>query len=122
MEGLLGEVIRWREAAIADGWEAEPLYGDHEPIGKAAKLTREGYVAQVYARDENNAMVSVWGPDGLAVDPPIPYEWDAIVYMTKVCAYCGRVGDTVRLGFAGRACPACRKELAPKVEYPGWCS
>ena len=43
-----------------------------------------------------------------------------LIARTRICFNCNKTGDTVRVGFAGRVCPACRVELAPELEGPGW--
>ena len=116
----------WRDAAVADGWSVQPTYGAHEGVERAAKLTRDGFVAQVITRTKvgkwlYEASVSVWGPDGLAVAPPNAYDWSAIVAATKRCSYCKAPDvETERVGFAGRCCAACLPAVRQCVERPGW--
>ena len=116
----LKEAQTWRDEAIADGWSHSPIY-KHEAEDTACHLEREGFVASVYVRNERGCHVCVWGPDTLAIEPPNPYDWNLVVYRTHICAYCGNYFDkTVRIGFAGRCCPECRKKHLAEVEYPGW--
>lgn len=49
------EINAWREAAIADGWSAEPTYKT-EPIERAMRLKRDGYVVQTITR----APAGIW--------------------------------------------------------------
>ena len=116
------EVLRWVVNAVSDGWTIKPTYS-HEDMARAASLGKNDYKALTLARqDDRGGSVSVWGPDRLAIEVPFPYDWNAIVAGTKICCYCSMVGDTVRIGFAGRCCPKCREEHKAKVEYPGWCN
>lgn len=111
----------FRDAAIADEWEAKPLYEGGE-IEQAVQLTRDEWVIHIYLRSETDCGVSIWGPDRLAVYYPDsePYDFEELERRLYICSVCGAEGETVRLGFAGRVCPACRKELAPTVEFRGW--
>ncbi len=124
----LQQVCEWRDAAVADGWQMAPT-GSNTPAEHRATLTKDGYIVLVdsyaagtYWVKQDTADISIWGPDGLAIKTPEPYSMKDIIAGTKVCAECGKVGETVRVGFAGRVCPACRVKLAPKLEYPGWTS
>ena len=114
----------WRDAAEADGWTIEPTYSS-ELLTRAATLKREGYVAMVLTRDYPNghieAHVSVWGPDGLAIIAGFPYSWADVVAGASACSECGAAPvETVRVGFAGRVCKACRPAVAKVAEFPGW--
>jgi len=115
------QVLRWIINAVADGWTIEPTY-PHESADKAASLDKEGYHALTLARSELDVSISVWGSDELHVDVPETYDWDVMVRGTRICMYCGAVGNTVRIGFAGRCCPECREEHKAKVEFSGWTS
>ena len=123
-------VADWFDAAIADGWLAEQTY-KHEPLERAARLRRDGFTAQILRRSEANgrkpgkwkyeAMVSLWGPDRLAINPPFPYDMTAIIAGLRTCNACGATDvETQRYSFAGRCCAECRPEMARKHEYPGW--
>ena len=125
-------VHRFREAAIADGWSAQPTYEGHETVERAARLYREGFQLQLLSRAptgkpfENfyHASISAWGPDGLAIETPGNGEYPGFAFFiagTKRCAKCER-GDveTVRVGFAGRYCRECAPEARKRFETPGW--
>lgn len=126
------EVCAWRDAAIADGWQHEPLYPNHEPEQRAAKLKHpEGFVAQIISRDncskggkwKYEAMVSVWGPDDLCLAPGRIYSLDHLRARLRDCGNCGATDvDTVRYSFAGRCCEKCLPAMRKKHEYPGWCN
>jgi hypothetical protein len=116
----------WREAAEADGWEFQPTYMT-EAVERAFRGTREGFVIQGICRSGNerypapSASIHIWGPDGLAIKPPLTYDMEAIRRGVRVCGYCGADDvDTVRVGFAGRCCRACEPTVRPRVETPGW--
>ena len=120
------EAVRaFRVAAAADGWGVVPTYPP-EPIDNAAKGTKEGFVFHTIARGSvgkwlHQASGSLWGPDGLAIDPPKVYDWNFIQAAVKHCNYCGADDVAVqRVGFAGRCCHACLPAVRQKVEYPGW--
>lgn len=119
--------VAYRTAAIADGWNCEPTYGEHEAVERAARLTREGFVIQIISREKNvgkwnyEASVSIWGPDGLQIEPPERYDWNQIVANLKRCNHCHKVVDTTqRYSFAGRCCDKCLPEMRRVHEYPGW--
>ena len=99
------EAVRaWRDAAIADGWRAAPIY-DTEPMESAARLSREGWEAQVYSRDRGpeetreprfkgyiryEADVHVWAPDAMAIHKvPEVYDWQKLTAGARTCGYCG---------------------------------
>lgn len=114
-ERFVAEAIKYRAAMIADGWHCEPLY-NHEPVGQASRMTRDGFIAHVLSRPETerttpSASVHFWGPDGMAIRAPLPYDGAAVVVGLRVCGYCGASDvDTQQVAFAGRACASC----APK--------
>ena len=126
--------IAYRLAAMADGWKCLPTYGDHEPVERAAKLTREGFTMSIISRSSHDpdhqhpgpvwhyeANVHIWGPDGLAIAPPPAYDWNAIIASVRHCNYCNANDvDTKRVGFAGRCCDKCLPEQKKKLEFPGW--
>jgi hypothetical protein len=118
---------RWREAAIADGWQAEPTYGDHEPLEQAWKLRRDGYTIQGLSRPGSDKMlpsaaVHIWGPDGLAIKPPVEYDSAAILRGSETCSECGaHPVKTERVAFANRVCADCAPDARRKYETPGWC-
>lgn len=120
---------RYRDDAIADGWRAEPLYAPNEELERAAKLKRDGFVMHVISRDNTDGgyrmrfevAVNVWGPDGLVVKPPRPYQgMKAIVEASQRCSHCGNQGGTERYSFAGRCCKDCLPEMRKLHEQPGW--
>lgn len=89
-------VIAWRDAAIADGWEHGPQSSEAEE--RWSRLTRDGFVCQILTRSRGNwvpdpnwpnhpnphgkwayeAQVSMWGPDGVSVNPGLVYDWGKI--------------------------------------------
>jgi hypothetical protein len=125
----LEAVRQWVADAVADGWDIEPTYRV-EPVGRAARLTRDGYIAMALMRDNSGetgrrwryeANVSVWGPDGLAISVPRKYDFALIEKAVRRCGECGKEDvDTQRVGFAGRTCAGCLPEARKKHEYPGW--
>lgn len=114
-------------AAVADGWSIEPTYGS-EPVTSAARLQKAGYMGQALMRVKDKpskwkyeAQISLWGPDGLAIKPPCPYDWNAITAGTTRCSACGADGvKTVRYSFAGRCCESCLPKMREQHERPGW--
>jgi hypothetical protein len=123
----INEVRAWVAAAVADGWTIEPTYGDHESVERAARLTRDGFVAQALMRDDLPPIVGaalyLWGPDGLAILTPRTYSFDSLVAGLRVCSKCrARNVDTQRVGFAGRVCATCLPATQKVAEFPGWTS
>lgn len=108
--------VQFRDAAVADGWSIEPTYG-HEPEAHAASLKRDGYHMMTVTRPESkNHSVHLWCPKGIAIKVPPAYDFEAIKAGTRVCAYCGATdADTVRVGFAGRACKTCQPKEEAKL-------
>ena len=113
------KIETWRTAAIADGWEHSPIY-KLEAEETATLLKKKGFTVQVYLRD-NSSSIAMWGPDDLAIPVTFPYNFEQIKKALNICTECNIEGQTVRIGFAGRVCPKCRKKLVPTVEYSGWC-
>lgn len=119
----------WREAAIADGWDVEPLY-DCEEVERAAKLTKQGWVIFVFARTpepghkwktNTQCEVAAWGPDRLHVDTPDVYDPQVLECGLRHCGRCNRDNvDVTRVGFAGRYCHDCVPEERKVQEFPGW--
>jgi len=111
----LEAVRKFRDAAIADGWQAKPTYPDHEDIGRASSLSRDGWTMSIMSREnigkwKGKAEITIWAPDGLQIEPPATYDWATIQDRLNVCLACKkRVQTTYRL-------PALKKEH----EYPGW--
>lgn len=122
--------------AVRDGWTIRQTYPGGEPQESAATLTRDGFKIMALARDYTGegvagafrptvsymASINIWGPDGLAIQPPQFYDFAAIAAGLRHCEYCG-ADDVVtqRVGFAGRTCAACHPKQAKVQEYPGWC-
>jgi hypothetical protein len=125
-------VKAWRDAAVADGWEIAPTYGNHEPVTSAASMTREGFKAMVLTRENLNPdlpkpickfNVSAWAPDGIAIRVKFPYNWENIKAEVTTCPVCNRTSiPTIRVGFANRSCDECAPELRKRIERPGWTS
>jgi hypothetical protein len=120
----------YRDAAAADGWSIRSTYGS-EDIDRAATLNRESFIMQVLTRDNSEkkgkwkyeAQISIWGPDGLAINPPGIYDFAEIKARTRRCLYCKAEDvDTERVGFAGRCCANCLPTMRAKIETPGWTS
>lgn len=124
-----GEHVRlcneWRTAAEADGWEFRPTYAS-EPVEHAFRGERDGFTIQGIARPGDarhppSASIHIWGPDSLAVRPPLTYDMDAIRRGARTCGYCGAEDvETARVGFAGRCCRTCLPVVRPQIERPGW--
>lgn len=125
MSGLTNDKTRldavraFRDAAVADGWEISPTYRS-ESQDRVAHLVRDGFVMMIVTRDEYEASVSIWGPDGLHIKPPSVYDWQAIQDRVNTCNECGAKGPTVRFSFAGRCCNTCLPGMREKYEKPGW--
>ena len=117
---------KWREDAIADGWEHEPTYPGHEPESTACKLHKGAFRTQIITRERvgkwaYEADVHVWGSDGLAVKPDRVYSFQQLADGLRVCVWCGATDvSTSRVGFANRVCEACLPEARKKLECPGW--
>lgn len=117
---------QWRDAAVADGWAIEPTYA-HEPQEQAFRLRRDGYVIQGLARPAHPEWgmpapsIYIWGPDGLAIEPPLVYDSAAILRGVETCSKChAHPVETERVGFAGRYCAPCATIVRPQIERPGW--
>ena len=81
-------------------------------------LSRENRAGSKFAYE---AMVYLWGPDGLSIKPEAPYNWKRIKEGLRVCGWCGAAGvHTERVGFANRVCAKCIPEAQGKIEQPGW--
>lgn len=130
------EVIAWRDTAVADGWVIEKVY-DSEPMESYCRVKKDGFTAQIEARVTEDmkqwfkhhtckwaycSCISIWGADGLCIETPMPYSFDAITKGLQTCSECGKTGiPTQRVGFANRVCEACAPALRAKIETPGWC-
>jgi len=128
------ELLKWarefRDAAVADGWKIEPAY-TNEDVSSASHLTKNGFKMTVITRDHPapfirnqrviQGTVNIWGPDGLAIDPPQKYSWDLIEKGLRKFSFChGGDKETFRVGFADRACQDCLPKARKKLETPGW--
>ena len=117
------QIRAWRTAAEADGWRATPTYKT-ESIEQAATLCLGPapcqWVALVILRPKY-ASLAVWGPDALALEPGIVYDFPALEAKLRTCPICD-VEDvpTYRHGFGGRACEVCLPAAREESEYPGW--
>lgn len=123
----LDAVRRWRDAAVADGWSQEAMYGPYEDVDRVARLRKDGWVAQVFMRVYDtgyiHANVTIWGPDNLQVTVPPIYSMEALVKNLRKCLNCGAEDvDVVSYSFAGRCCKACFPELARKTMSGNWAS
>lgn len=119
--------LTWRLAALADGWTEEPTYKG-EPVEHAARMRRDGFLAIVVARPGDArtkpyGSLAAWGPDGLGLRVPVPYDWEQLRAGLRHCTACGADDvDTTRYSFAGRCCAACLPEMRRQHEKPGWTS
>ena len=112
---------KWIESCVADNWEKLLIYPGSS--SESMRLMREEFVIHIYDQPWlKGGSVSAWGPDGLALELPEEYDWEAIQANINLCSMCGKVGPTVSLGFASRVCKQCRIENVARVEYPGWCN
>ena len=124
--GQIAQACLYREEMIADGWIANAQY-PHEPIEHAAKLTKECFICHLIARPEHDrslpcASATFWGPDGVSIEAPYPYNWQFIFDGLRRCPECNATDvDTVRVAFANRACNNCAPALRESLERPGWC-
>lgn len=119
-------VSNFRDAAIADGWEASATYKS-EPIESACTLYRGRWTMLVLTRKSGpkwkyEAKVSAWGPDRLSVALPDSYPgMEELERLLTHCLICGKNGvKTQRLSFAGRCCEECLLVARKEHEYPGW--
>lgn len=116
----------WREAAIADGWEATPCYSS-EPLTAMCHLSRDGFKVRVASREKQGkwkymADVCGWGPDGLSIRLPTVYSgFELIQQQLRHCNKCEADDvDTQQYSFAGRCCSNCIDQARKQHEYPGW--
>lgn len=125
--------VQFRAAAIADGWEAVPLY-HNEGMNRATSLKRDSFYMQIVTRRgkggfKYTSSVRIWGPDGLAIMPTKEYSWEAIVAGLRTCDNCeasdietSQYKCTVSPGvhFAGRVCEKCFSALKAEHERSEW--
>jgi hypothetical protein len=128
----LQQVQKFRDDAVKDGWSIKPTY-NHESVESASHLYKDGFVISILTRTNdlrlypnvNNLYeveISIWGPDGLAIEPPREYDMKKIIDGMRFCKYCGKTDvDTFRYSFAGRCCKECLPALREEYEQPGWC-
>jgi len=116
----LKQAQAWSTAAEADGWAFSPTYKSESPQ-RHVTGKHLGFTVMVNTRDDRQADVTVWGPDGLQIEAPLLYSMRAVRLATRVCLYC-HASDvpTMRVGFAGRACASCAPSQRRKQEFPGW--
>lgn len=108
------QIVAFETALVVDGWSKEVSSNIRE-------YKRDGLTVLV-AQMQNGLDINIWGDDDMAIDPPDVYDFAELKRRMSVCSKCGAVGETVRLGFAGRVCPMCRTKFVAEVEYPGWCN
>lgn len=121
-------VREFRAAAIADGWELSATNAARESIDRAWELNRGGFIIRGLTRDEipgkslTEFTMSAWGPDRISIRLPRVYDWETILAEVRTCPECNASDvDTVRVGFANRACKSCAPGLRQVIERPGWC-
>jgi hypothetical protein len=130
------EAVRaWVKAAEADGWSLRPTFPKNETAESAATLERDGFklmtLARVHQPQDRPGLrkraefyavsIHLWGPDGVAIEPPPLYDWGAVRAGLRKCPECGAEDvETFRVAFANRACGSCRPALAKALEFPGW--
>ena len=117
-------VRQWVEAAKNDGWDVQPTYPNHEPVEKAARGEKDGWVFQAIMRGNKGDSLTVWGPDSLVVRAYSPYNWETLQEGLNHCNLCDADGvETIRYSFAGRCCRECAShpDHNKKYHFPGWC-
>lgn len=122
------KIKKFKEKAIADGWECTATYPDHESIERACTLTKDGFKMLILLRDKKDGKfkyetcISLWGSDGLGLEVPDEYSFEDIKLNTFKCMLCGAKNvDTFKVAFAGRVCKNCLPEANKKYEFKGWC-
>lgn len=124
--GFVNLARQWALDAVNDGWTVRPTYGDHEPVETAFTLERDGFHISGLARPGTEkslpiAAIHIWGPDKLAIKPPLIYDMEVIRRGAETCSECGAYPiATECVGFAGRYCGPCAGIVRPLVETPGW--
>lgn len=128
----LQQVQKFRDNAVKDGWSIKPIY-DHESVESASSLSKDGFSMLILTRTHDlnkypnvkniyEVDVSIWGPDGLAIEVPDHYDMQKIIDGMWFCKHCGKTDvDTFRYSFAGRCCKDCLPAMREKHERPGWC-
>lgn len=125
-EADVEDVREWVRAAIADGW-TQGAYFDSESIDQSCRLERDGFKVSVLTRTNRpgvypfEASINAWGPDGMVVQVPRPYDGDAIRRGVETCNLCGVFPiQPHRYSFAGRCCDGCLSGARRSYEKPGW--
>lgn len=119
-------VLEYRKAVMNDGWVSKPRY-NNEPIESYSEHHKEGFILTIGSRKKVGKWkyecdISIWGPDQLAVAPPLEYNWEEILERLTRCDICKETGIPVqRVAFANRVCKNCLPEARKKLESPGWC-
>ena len=112
---------QWYSDLVEDGWDHTPIYKKVSGPDISTEFHKDGFTIHIYRKgDAISDSISAWGPDILAIRLPESYNFEALQDALKVCDYCGSVGETKRIGFAGRVCEQCHKENVARVEYRGW--
>ena len=122
------DTCAFRDAAIADGWSHKPTYNS-EDESRACSLEKDGWKMMIFTRTlsaaatcKYDASISIWAPDGLAVNVPRIYDFQKLKDGETYCKTCGSSNvKTVRYSFAGRCCEKCLPAMRAKHEYKGWC-
>jgi hypothetical protein len=129
----LRHVQKFRDDAVKDGWSIKPTYFPHESVDSASSLSKDGFSMLILTRTHDlikypnvknlyEVEISIWGPDGLAIEVPDYYDMELIKKNMYKCKHCGKfVVETVQYSFAGRCCKDCLPALKEKFEKPGWC-
>lgn len=125
----LAYVRNFRDAAVADGWQIKPTYGESEAQDRAATLNRDGYTMMVLTREppsphskwKYEASVNLWCPNGIAIKKPDTYSFAAIQANARNCSFCGAKDvPTGCVAFASRACLTCQPIEQAKLP-DNWC-
>lgn len=98
---------KWRDEAIADGWEHRPLFlGQTEDESVVLELANFQIVLNI-AKNE----ILGWGPDYLLIEVPEVYDFNEIYDSIYICHFCHKSVATIqRIGKSLRACPPCYQE------------
>lgn len=128
-------VVKFRTEAIKDGWTYEPTYGNHESWESHCSLSKNDFKMSISTRTTETSFIlkkggkwkyeadiHIWGPDGLAIEPPKEYNMGEIIKGLKKCSWCETEDvETQRVAFANRVCKKCLPAAQKQLEYPGWC-
>lgn len=128
----LRHVQRFRDNAVKDSWSIKPTYDHHESVESASSLSKDGFSMLILTRTHDlnkypnvknlyEVEISIWGSDGLAIEPPQEYDMQKIIDGMRFCKHCGKTDvNTFRYSFAGRCCKDCLSALRERFEKPGW--